>query len=148
MIERSRLGFTLVELMIVIGIIAVLAAILVPNYARARQEAQLQTCKQNLAAIGTAWEAYATRHKPNISSSSHSSLDINMLVENGFLGKVPECPAGGTYSMVYHSMGSGVPFCYCYCGGDVHGLGNMAPNWSEPYGLVESPPSSWSQHGH
>ena len=60
MMRRSRKGFTLIELMIVIAIIAILAAILVPNFIRARAQGQLTACKSNLKNIGTALEMYST----------------------------------------------------------------------------------------
>ena len=58
--KQRRGGFTLIELMIVIAIIAILAAILVPNFIRARAQGQLTACKSNLKNIGTAMEMYST----------------------------------------------------------------------------------------
>jgi general secretion pathway protein G len=55
--ERER-GFTLIELMIVVGIIAMLAGILIPNFVNARAQAQTSACESNLRAIATAMELY------------------------------------------------------------------------------------------
>jgi type II secretion system protein G len=51
-------GFTLIELMIVVAIIAILAGVLVPNFVNARAQAQTSACEANLRAIATAMELY------------------------------------------------------------------------------------------
>lgn len=49
-----RKGFTLIELLVVIAIIAILAAILLPVFARARENARKSTCQSNLKQLGSA----------------------------------------------------------------------------------------------
>ena len=61
-VQRHR-GFTLVELLVVIGIVAVLLALLLPAVARARQSAMRSACMSNLRQIGAGLIAYATDHK-------------------------------------------------------------------------------------
>ncbi|MFO7946062.1 MAG: type II secretion system protein, partial [Armatimonadota bacterium] len=51
-------GFTLVEMLVVIGIIAVLSAILFPVFNAAREKGRETTCMSNLKQIGTAIELY------------------------------------------------------------------------------------------
>ena len=53
-------GFTLLELLIVIAVLAVLAAILIPNFVRSRASAVLATCQLDLRNIAAALELYAT----------------------------------------------------------------------------------------
>jgi len=55
---RSKQGFTLIELLVVIAIIAILAAILVPVFARARESASMASCLNNLKQNGLAIAAY------------------------------------------------------------------------------------------
>jgi prepilin-type processing-associated H-X9-DG protein/prepilin-type N-terminal cleavage/methylation domain-containing protein len=61
--NRTITGFTLVELLVVIGIIALLMGLLLPALGRAREAARRSTCLSNIRQIGQAFAAYVSEHK-------------------------------------------------------------------------------------
>jgi type IV pilus assembly protein PilA len=94
----ARSGFTLIEIMIVVAIIGLLAAIAIPNFAKMRQNAQRQACIMNLQAIDSAKEAWAAENR-KANGDAVDEAAINAMLKKG----APECPAGGTYS--YNPVG-------------------------------------------
>src|SRR5512140_91937 len=63
MAHVRRFGFTLVELLVVIGIIALLISILLPSLARARQSAMLLSCQSNFKQVYNAVMFYANDNR-------------------------------------------------------------------------------------
>jgi prepilin-type N-terminal cleavage/methylation domain-containing protein len=69
-LNTKRGGFTLVEIMIVVAIIALLAAIAVPNFLRSRKRAQATQVLQDLRMIDAALDQYAIEHNKSGGSSA------------------------------------------------------------------------------
>lgn len=67
---RKSRGFTLVELMVVIGIIAVLIAMIMPALSRSRQMARRVVCLSNLRQLTMGWIMYSDEHKGMLVSSA------------------------------------------------------------------------------
>ena len=63
---RTRGGFTLPELLVVMGIIAVLAGLLLPTVGRAREQGRRTVCLSNLRTLGQALVSYANAHKDRL----------------------------------------------------------------------------------
>jgi len=88
-------GFTLVEIMIVVAIIGLLAAIAIPNFVRARTSAQSNTCINNLRQIDAAKQQWALEtRQPGSAEPVATDIDPYLGRNASTAGLV--CPAGGT----------------------------------------------------
>src|SRR6266851_899512 len=96
-INRSRsTGFTLVEIMIVVAIIALLAAIAIPNFVKARTASQKSACIANLKQIEGAKATWALEAKK---TSADSPADAALFGATLYIREKPGCPASGTYEV-------------------------------------------------
>jgi prepilin-type N-terminal cleavage/methylation domain-containing protein len=93
--SSSKKGFTLIEIMIVVAIIGLLAAIAIPNFVHARTTAQANACINNLRQIDGAKQEWALENKANASSTPADSA-IQPYMGRGSAGSLPTCPLDAT----------------------------------------------------
>ena len=89
---NRKSGFTLVEIMIVVAIIGLLAAIAIPNFIRARTKSQQNACINNLRQIDGAVQQWALENK-KASTDTVASTDVAPFLGRGTAGSFPSCPA-------------------------------------------------------
>jgi prepilin-type N-terminal cleavage/methylation domain-containing protein len=128
-LHKNRGGFTLVEIMIVVAIIALLAAIAVPNFLRARKRSQATRIMEDLRMIDSAIDQYAIENN----KATGNSLDWTMI--QSYLK---------TGSVLYSSGGKDM-LGGTYSGGtfSVDSIPKLDPN---TYGALSdvAPPEFWS----
>ncbi|MDD5422642.1 MAG: prepilin-type N-terminal cleavage/methylation domain-containing protein [Candidatus Omnitrophota bacterium] len=109
MIKMNRKGFTLVEIMIVVAIIGLLAAIAIPNFVRARQTALKNACIGNLKQIQGAIQVWAIDQGKNDTDAVVKDTDgATIGVVPDYLKKWPTC---GTTAYATPATVAAAPVC-------------------------------------
>src|SRR5262245_11148530 len=94
--KRRKAGFTLVEVMIVVTIIGLLAAIALPNFVKARAVSQRSACIANLTQIDDAKHEWALEMKK---AATDLPVKTDLYGTDKYIRDEPVCPASGTYSL-------------------------------------------------
>jgi prepilin-type N-terminal cleavage/methylation domain-containing protein len=110
-------GFTLVEIMIVMAIIGLLAAIAIPNFIHYSTKARFRMCFENLTQIESAKELWAIQAHKHIGDVPTDNDLFGPLL---FIKVKPPCPAGGTYALM--PLGENAT-----CTTEGHSLSNTPP---------------------
>lgn len=90
--KKRNQGFTLVEIMIVVAIIAILAAVAIPNFVKYRRNSQAAACVSNLKQIEAAIE------QAKMAGVTKPAAD-DLWGKGRYIKSEPKCPAGGEYKI-------------------------------------------------
>ena len=97
-VKTNTRGFTLVEIMIVVAIIALLAAIAIPSFMKARLQARASSCVNSLRLIDHSKEQWAMANNKNTGDTVGVS-DVQPYLKGTVL---PKCPSVGTGGANYN----------------------------------------------
>ncbi len=89
---RRVSGFTLVELIVVISILSVLAALLVPSFSYVRKQAKLAACAGNMREIGIGLASYSAAHNRSLPPFAFSDFSADLPGSGHWGGSLPGAP--------------------------------------------------------
>jgi prepilin-type N-terminal cleavage/methylation domain-containing protein len=99
--RRKQHGFTLIEMMIVVGILGLIVALAIPNFFKARTNSRIQMCIENLSQIESAKQLWGVEHGK---TDGDAPTEADLIGPALYIKKMPLCPGGGTYD--FKSIGT------------------------------------------
>lgn len=93
---KNQKGFTLVELLVVVVILGILAAVAMPRFMITRNEAQFKSCQANLATINSALDEHCFIQNIAAADVDDAALAIVLANTVRFPDGVPTCPQDGS----------------------------------------------------
>ena len=125
--DNTKKGFTLIELMIVIAIIAILLSLAAFSFRNIRKKIRKSACRENMRIVFNAAVLCQTEN-PKMDAKN---LTVGYLFNNGYLRRKIKCPSGGSYSITGEEDNLTVA-CFKTLSGDDHGCYQEIPDDKKP----------------
>ena len=116
---HSIQGFTLLEIMIVVALVAALMVIAMPGFLRARETSRMNTCQENQTKIDSGLQQYIlAKNLANQEAfvaafgTDYDTWATVLVGTDSYIRYDPKCPSGGTYSVAENDASAPVDCSY------------------------------------
>jgi len=92
----NQSAFTVAEIMLAVGVLALVVAIITPNFVQSRTNAQTKSCIANLQTIDSAKQQWAAENKKPLTAAPKKT---DLFGAGLYVQAMPVCPAGGTHGL-------------------------------------------------